>query len=585
MKKMVSHHWTTELPLDQTLEVLGQLAQRQCRQGGAVGLQILPLIQKRDYKAICSFELDYGIDWDISQLIACRQALAYFTKLEDLDIGVDKTQVAFDKFLRAESECYSSNLAFRSIREGSSFMSQRDSKILYRARDFIRRVLGRAPRIGDLGLRFGPGATTSIKRNRSCPTFKMAETPVCSPELLSYNILSELSDACPHWFSQHEANYRIDDEGYLVTSLNVILSTGSLQFVPKSAKTFRCIDIQPTLNSLVQAGIGDFMFRKLSRSGLDLRDATLNRRCAAEGSITGRLATIDLSDASDTISHQLVQFLLPDDWFRLLSACRCGTTSFKGKEYVLNKFSSMGNGFTFPLESLIFWALTKSTQDICHSGKPSPECTVYGDDIICLSDLYAEVVRTLRFCGFTVNSSKSYSDGPFRESCGGDYYKGINIRPFYQKHLVSGRTLFSLHNFLYTNHDEEECAFVRSLIPTALRLYGPPGYGDGHLHSCSWNPSPKTTRKGRSKGFGGVFFESYSLVGRSIRTPYAGDWISPLYSIYVSNGESVLPSDWNLPIREREVTKLDKGGYPLWVVPGVEPDRYEKRMIYTFSRS
>jgi hypothetical protein len=88
------------------------------------------------------------------------------------------------------------------------------------------------------------------------------------------------------------------------------------------------------------------------------------------------------------------------------------------------KFSSMGNGFTFELESLIFWALSKSVSDFV---------SVYGDDIIVDSTCRDRFVDLFRFCGFTTNESKSFWSGPFRESCGKHYFQGTDVTPIYQK--------------------------------------------------------------------------------------------------------------------------------------------------------
>jgi hypothetical protein len=136
-----------------------------------------------------------------------------------------------------------------------------------------------------------------------------------------------------------------------------MIDDGKLEFVPKNAKTFRSTVTEPVLNGLTQLAIGDFLFDRLKRSGLDLRDQTRNQRLALEGSLTGALATLDLSSASDTISRELVYHLLPLEWAHFLGLSRTGHIKYRGQRYTLEKFSSMGNGYTFPLESLIFGLL------------------------------------------------------------------------------------------------------------------------------------------------------------------------------------------------------------------------------------
>jgi hypothetical protein len=97
----------------------------------------------------------------------------------------------------------------------------------------------------------------------------------------------------------------------------------------------------------------------------------------------------------------------------------------------------MGNGFTFELESLLFYVTTKVTADL---RGVRGALSVYGDDIICPSEIAYELTSALRYLGFQVNTDKSFYQGPLRESCGGHYYAGIDITPFKVKkplvHLV-----------------------------------------------------------------------------------------------------------------------------------------------------
>jgi len=56
---------------------------------------------------------------------------------------------------------------------------------------------------------------------------------------------------------------------------------------------------------------------------------------------------------------------------------------------------------------------------------------VYGDDIIVPSESYDMVSWALECFGFQVNPEKSFSTGPFRESCGTDAFAGTNVRPIF----------------------------------------------------------------------------------------------------------------------------------------------------------
>jgi len=90
----------------------------------------------------------------------------------------------------------------------------------------------------------------------------------------------------------------------------------------------------------------------------------------------------------------------------------------------------MGNGFTFELETLIFYAIVKAAQQLEEPGYYS---LVYGDDIICYDRHYASVVSALELFGFVINEDKSFygEDQPIRESCGKHYYMGLDITPFF----------------------------------------------------------------------------------------------------------------------------------------------------------
>jgi hypothetical protein len=178
----------------------------------------------------------------------------------------------------------------------------------------------------------------------------------------------------------------------------------------------------------MQKGVGDAIRSRLRRVGIDLNDQSRNRELAREGSINDLLATIDLSSASDSIAYSLVESIVPIAWFSLLSGLRSPITTIDGDDHVNAMFSSMGNGFTFELESLIFYSLARATAYFMNE---KGTISVYGDDIIIPASLCPDLTYVLEFCGFSVNTEKSFSSGPFRESCGGHYYYGSDITPFY----------------------------------------------------------------------------------------------------------------------------------------------------------
>jgi hypothetical protein len=274
-----------------------------------------------------------------------------------------------------------------------------------------------------------------------------------------------------------------------------LIQGNHVTYVPKNAKTDRAIAIEPDLNIYVQLGVGNYMRERLARVGVDLRDQTRNQRLARQASRTGDLATVDMSSASDLISQAAVMYLLPHPWYVLLDALR-SHRYLQGDRFVsYNKFSSMGNGFTFPLQSLIFWAFAQLACDLVGVG--TVNVAVYGDDVIVPVKAFTAFSSLLALFGFEVNSEKSFSSGLFRESCGKDYYDGVDCQPLYLKtEIASLDTMYKVHNGLVrlsqrffdlsgfrSSRFVTLCDDIANSIPCKVRFRIPLGFGDGGLVS------------------------------------------------------------------------------------------------------
>lgn len=213
-----------------------------------------------------------------------------------------------------------------------------------------------------------------------------------------------------------------------------IVSGNALFTVPKNAEIDRVCAKEPDWNMYFQKGSGRMIRERLRKVGINLNDQSINKGLAKRGSIDDSLATLDLSAASDSITDALVYDLLPFDWYWHLDNQRSKHTVKDGKLYKWKLFSTMGNGFTFELESLIFYSLTWA---VCYSFGIKGTISVYGDDIICPSDAAEPLIALLNHCGFSVNEEKSFIKGPFRESCGGHYYNGRDVTPIYIKSPIT----------------------------------------------------------------------------------------------------------------------------------------------------
>lgn len=244
---------------------------------------------------------------------------------------------------------------------------------------------------------------------------------------------------------------------------------GKLFFAPKNAEISRTCCTEANLNMLIQKSLGAFMEARLAKHyGISLStQPSYNRELARIGSENGRFATIDLVSASDSISWQLVLRTLEDGFTKaVLRMSRSESAVLPdGSKVVLNMISTMGNGFTFPLQTVIFASAVRACYQLmgypCRC--PKTEFGVFGDDLIVRRETYDFVCRMLNKLGFEVNEGKSFNNGPFRESCGHDYFRGVNIRGVYIKSIESPQQIYSCINRLIRWSTDSGIPLVRTL--------------------------------------------------------------------------------------------------------------------------
>lgn len=381
-------------------------------------------------------------------------------------------------FWESEHACARTNLRFSRIRGNSSLelLDLRALDYLERAKKWIRLVLGPLPPI--LEGRFGPGATYGDKGRLTT-----------IPDKIETGVESTSTAVTLSTFIEHTAWYRSACKAYLRRDPWRIVRGNRFTTVPKDALKDRGICIEPTANIFLQLSVGEALKGRLKRAGVDLLHAEYSHQIMArEASRTGDHSTIDLSSASDTVATGLVRFLLPDDWFALLSDLRCAFTSLDGKWVRLEKFSSMGNGYTFELETLIFASLAYA----CGAGTFGLDFSVFGDDIIVPTAVSSELLALLGYCGFTPNKRKTYTTGYFRESCGGDFFFGSPVRGHnLEKEPTTPEEWISLANGLRRlglrdpvgdfRYAYPRTAWLRCLdnVPSSIRrLRGPDYLGD-----------------------------------------------------------------------------------------------------------
>jgi len=361
-------------------------------------------------------------------------------------------------------------------------------------------VLGTLPT--HLTPRFSGGATYGDAGSLTTTPDKMSSTPT---------ITSSARDLLCFWQETSWFRTLCEDRPWQSDPLTV---RGNKFFtVPKDAEKHRGCCKEPSINISFQLDVGRLMKTRLRRIGIDLKTGQdLHRVLAQKASLNGELATIDMSNASDTLCRVLPRLVLRKEWFTLLDSLRATHTLMFGRRRKtdqplpgvpdsncdhwvrLEKFSSMGNGFTFELESLIFATLARRV--VADEGGDPDLVKCYGDDLIVPVEHTKSVLAALAFFGFEPNNRKTFSEGPFRESCGGDFFGGVPVRAHYLEEIPDEpQKWISLANGLrrvaFANDNSSprwdivRRAWLRVLdaIPSDVRrCRGPEHLGDAVIH-------------------------------------------------------------------------------------------------------
>lgn len=440
-------------------------------------LTVAILVRNGEWEQACSLRAIPGEYLDttsgIEKFRRDYQATEFIRKLEGLPIdSVDRRSKAIQQFYEYEEQCARTNLRLDLVLNypTSDRFETAARNLADRAKTLIKKWLGPIPMT--LDPRHGPGATFEAKGSRRAWTLGDKYN---SPFVLT----AGCSDLADHLVWRPNDNWREN-----VCSVNptpwVITEGNRFTTVNKDSLNFRGICIEPGVNVYLQLGVGSAIRQRLlKRAGIDLRNGQQRHsRVVTEASPLGETSTIDLSGASDTVSYQLVKALLPDDWFALLDALRSPKTFIEGKWKKLEKFSSMGNGYTFELETLIFLALMCATCKL-----PPGDVLVYGDDIIIPRKHSADAIAVLKFFGFIPNERKSFTTGMFLESCGTDSFNGVDVRPYYMKAIPAApEDWIGVCNGI-TRRYKRAWNYCLRQIPKHARVFGPCDLGDLLIHT------------------------------------------------------------------------------------------------------
>jgi len=408
------------------------------------------------------------------------------SKASFLKTSFDRKAVAIAKFKEFEQRCHDTNIRFKNpssdpLNNGSNVW------LLNATKRKIAEILGEysGEELVD-GANWGPGVSTLIKGEEVSAFNKFHAERGITRDLYSL-VAPWFKEAYPAW---HRNLSHLYGENYFVEQVGNAIIT-----VPKSSKTDRVIAVEPGINLWFQKSVGSMIRRRLRRVGMELSTQEVNQKLSAQGSkYPWDLATVDFSSASDSISSEVVRELLPPRWFQLLDLLRCRIGKLGDEIVRWNKFSSMGNGFTFELESLIFYcaALACVEYQGLKDGAPLPKTvSVHGDDVILPSPAFDLFSQFSEFLGFKVNPKKSFSEGYFRESCGAHWYDGVDCKPIFLKERSRNveaiyKLANSIRNLAHRYHFMRSCdsrfrdAWTHLLlrVPEPLRLFVPREAGD-----------------------------------------------------------------------------------------------------------
>jgi len=403
----------------------------------------------------------------IDAIYGLRQITLMWSKVK-LDVSKERQAAAIQRYMECESDVRNSD---RNLGFGRTPFSQETGEEDSARARFIAlgsHVFGRVFAYvdreiysGNLHPKHGSGSTADRLLGN-----KKFELPYWSDRLEAVFPAWEYARANGRAFLESPVEYQ--DPGS-ETPVRVIT-------VPKTMKTPRIIAMEPThmqymQQALLAAIVEGISQDKLVSALIGFGSQVPNQNLARKGSRYGTLATLDLSEASDRVSNQHVLGLLSRHSLtsEAVQATRSRKADVRGHGVIrLAKFASMGSALCFPFEAMVFCTIVLMGIER-ELGKPLNrksiqrlvgQVRIYGDDIIVPVKYTSSVISMLETFGFKVNAGKSFWTGKFRESCGKDYYDGVDI------------TVVRLRSLLPTKHwSKEKSRTVRSVYELRNQLY------------------------------------------------------------------------------------------------------------------
>lgn len=401
-------------------------------------------------------------DVDPVSLLVIRQACEYFYKLS-LDFTDDQLEEAEQKFIENDDSVLTDgnyDISFvESMRSNFETYYPRSSKIAFD--DVIanaRPGSGTFSGYSDFWSRYHQDHYEWYERN-----YLPATVPLEAKNLA--------------WA------FRLNNRAPKAEAIDLDPNFSEVLFVPKDSRGPRVICREPYSKLIFQLGFFDLFtecLEKDTQHRINFASQEINRRLAHQSSIDRSYATLDLSDASDMVSHHIVRRLFRFVPFNKILRFRTALARLpSGKFRKLRKLAGMGSGFTFPTMALIIHLAicTRISRRFNVDYRfASSKVYVYGDDIIVPKGWYAEAVKALTLVGLKVNLNKSFTNSFFRESCGGDYFYGNDVTPVRCKLTGTSLRVSKLDMFFFdensrsTRTTSKECRSILALERHAREL-------------------------------------------------------------------------------------------------------------------
>lgn len=355
-----------------------------------------------------------------------RQVCYLFYKYE-LPYTVVQEQQVVEKFERTEQQLIDVDLKLASLAAAADAEQSPEPSqplgwlnsvlVVRRARYYLQKLFRDFDPL-DIYPRHGPGAVAT--RQKLWEKYQWT------------NVCQRITDVYP--FDEYFCSSlgHVCDEYRSFSTIGTEDLPARVVLVPKDSRGPRLISCEPVDFQWVQQGLGAAIVKlveghRLTKDNVHFTSQESNQFGSLLGSKNGHYVTLDLNEASDRVSLELVRLLFPRALCSYMEACRSTATELPDARMLkLRKYAPMGSCLCFPILALTIWAILTAAAPDRYTRE---RILVYGDDVIVPKRFSEDAIEQLESFGLLINRDKSCTSGLFRESCGMDAFQGVNVTP------------------------------------------------------------------------------------------------------------------------------------------------------------